>query len=231
VSLAPSHAEALGHDDRRATELYFDGMAGAWDGKMVLDAEGRRRLEAALDELAVRPGHTVVDAGCGTGVLVPFLKKRIGRRGRVVAVDLSGAMVDAARAKNRLEGRFTWVAGDIAEVLERAEPGSVDRIVCFSAFPHFADKPRVLRAFRRALRPVSGAAGDAAFGADGGRFGIIHLRSSEELNRFHASLEHTPVCGHVLPPAAEAAAMAREAGLKVLDAREEPGLYLVIGAR
>jgi demethylmenaquinone methyltransferase/2-methoxy-6-polyprenyl-1,4-benzoquinol methylase len=198
--------------------LYFDGMAGDWDRRMVLDAAGVGRLEAALDELGLRPGDRVVDAGCGTGVLLPFLTKRIGPHGRVLAVDLAGAMAEAARLKHRRERRARWVAGDIAEVLEGTEPGSVDRIVCFSAFPHFADKPRVLRAFYRALR-------------EAGRFAIIHLKSSEELNRFHESLENTPVCGHVLPSAVQTAAMAREAGLAVLEAREQAGLYLVIGSR
>jgi hypothetical protein len=111
----------------------------------------------------------------------------------------------------------------------------VDRLVCFSAFPHFADPLRVLQAVHRVL--TAGPAGPGfAVGSrrradPAGRFAVVHLKSSDELNRFHAGLRDSPVSAHRLPPAEQLAAMAAEAGFRVLTAREAPGLYLVVGSR
>jgi ubiquinone/menaquinone biosynthesis C-methylase UbiE len=212
-----------------ATKSYFHALAGEWDHKMRLDATAVARLEAALDELGIRAGQSVIDAGCGTGILYPYLKRRVGRRGRVLAVDLAAGMIDSARAKYGEDRRFTWVAGDIVEVLEGLPRGGADRVVCFSAFPHFADQHRALRAIYGVLRPgglTPGAPADEA-----GRFAIIHLKDSKELNKFHASLEDTPVSRHLLPSPSEAAEMAARAGFRILTAREAAGLYLVIGSR
>jgi ubiquinone/menaquinone biosynthesis C-methylase UbiE len=236
-----------------ATKSYFHALAGEWDRKMRLDVAAVDRLEAALDELGIRAGQSVIDAGCGTGILYPYLKRRIGGRGRVLAVDLAAGMIDAARAKHGADRRFTWTAGDIVEVLEGLPPGSADRVVCFSAFPHFLDQPRALRAIYRVLspgglrrgRPSPDSLSPAETSQDrwrrarpsrpaekeAGRFAIIHLKDSNKLNNFHASLENTPVRRHVLPSPGEAAAMAVKAGFRILTARETAGLYLVVGSR
>jgi ubiquinone/menaquinone biosynthesis C-methylase UbiE len=217
-------------NDREATQSYFHGLAAEWDGRMGLDPDGASRLEAALDELDIRPGHFVVDAGCGTGVLYRFLEKRIGPEGRVLAVDLAAGMIAHARANYGGDSRFSWRAGEVAEVLHGLPPGSVDRIVCFSVFPHFADQPGTLRAFHRALRPpAANSAPRRDLAGDLGRFAIIHLRDSRELNRFHADLADTPVCRHLLPTAAELQVLATATGFRVAAARECPGLYLVVG--
>ena len=206
-----------------ATERYFDGLAADWDTRMVLDEAGSTRLEEALDRLRIEPGHTVIDAGCGTGILRPFLSRRIGSRGRVVGIDVAGAMIAKARGKCAGDGRFEWLQGDVSQLLDNGlggqSPGlQADRIVCFSAFAHFDRKPRVLSAFYRALR-------------SGGRFAIIHLKASSQLNRFHASLASSPVRSHRLPPACRLARVARRQGFRLLWWQEQPGLYLVIGEK
>jgi len=50
---------------------------------------------AALD---LDPGDTVVEFGCGPGVNLPALRERVGPSGEVVAVDVTGRMLDRARA-------------------------------------------------------------------------------------------------------------------------------------
>jgi ubiquinone/menaquinone biosynthesis C-methylase UbiE len=202
---------------------------------MRLDRSAARRLGRALNELDIRPGHSVIDAGCGTGILYPLLKRRIGRNGRVLAVDLAERMVEIARLKYGRDRRFSWVAGDLVEVLDGLPAGSADRLVCFSAFPHFADPLRVLQAVHRVLTPAqpeAGLAGRLRKKADpAGRFAVVHLKSSDELNQFHAALRDSPVSRHRLASAEELAAVAAEVGFRILAARESPGLYLVAGSR
>lgn len=72
--------------------------ATAWTFRLV----GARRLQQrAIDLLDLRPGDTVVDLGCGTGINLPLLARAVGGRGRVVGVDLSSEML--ARAGRRVE--------------------------------------------------------------------------------------------------------------------------------
>ena len=55
--------------------------------------------------LDLDPGDTVVEFGCGPGVNVPALRAAVGPTGRVVGVDITGAMLDRARG---LAGRRGW---------------------------------------------------------------------------------------------------------------------------
>ena len=55
----------------------------------------------AVRALGLRPGDTVVDVACGTGLNFPLLEKVVGPGGRIVGVDLTDAML--ARARDRIE--------------------------------------------------------------------------------------------------------------------------------
>jgi ubiquinone/menaquinone biosynthesis C-methylase UbiE len=53
--------------------------------------------EAMLDQIGLRPGMRCIDVGCGAmGILGP-LSRRVGRKGKVIGLDM-GKMVEAARA-------------------------------------------------------------------------------------------------------------------------------------
>ena len=60
--------------------------------------------------LDLDPGDTVVEFGCGPGVNVPVLREAVGPSGRVVGVDITGAMLDRAR---RLAERRGWENVDL----------------------------------------------------------------------------------------------------------------------
>jgi len=203
-------------DSSSASARYFDDLAVRWDGLMPLDDKSRAGIEAGLASLGVRPGDTVLDAGCGTGVLFPFLLPLVGPGGKVVGVDVSAAMIDEARRKFPARN-LRLAVGDVARFLETEPAASLGAIACFQAIPHFPDKRRVLEGFRRLLVP-------------GGRFIVLHFDSSSDLNAFHATLP-APVNAHRLPPVGELKAWALAAGFTVLDAREEPGLYRLVGEK
>jgi ubiquinone/menaquinone biosynthesis C-methylase UbiE len=59
-----------------------------------------QRLQA-VRALRVRPGDTVIDMACGTGLNFRLLEKVVGPGGRIVGVDLTDAML--ARAQDRIE--------------------------------------------------------------------------------------------------------------------------------
>lgn len=53
-----------------------------------------------VEALALRPGDTVVEIGCGTGLNFALLERTIGGEGRIIGVDISEAMLK--RAKRRV---------------------------------------------------------------------------------------------------------------------------------
>src|SRR6201997_1647947 len=71
----------------------------------------------AVHALGLRPGDTVVDMACGTGLNFPLLEKAVGPGGRIVGVDLTDAML--ARAQDRIEANgwsnVSLVHADAAE--------------------------------------------------------------------------------------------------------------------
>lgn len=55
----------------------------------------------AVRSLCLRPGETVVEIGCGTGLNFRLLRDEVGDSGRVIGVDLTDAML--AKARERVE--------------------------------------------------------------------------------------------------------------------------------
>src|SRR3954470_21786329 len=65
--------------------------------------QGFRR--AIVDALPLRPGDTVLDVGCGTGLCFEMLLDRVGPTGQVIGIDASPEMIGMARAR---AGRAGW---------------------------------------------------------------------------------------------------------------------------
>ena len=200
----------------RASARYFDDLAPRWDNMMPLTDHARRTILETTRLLRISPGDTVLDAGCGTGVLFPFLLSAVKPGGRVIGLDVSPSMIETARRKTG-DAALLLVAADIGAFLHERPDASFSAIACFQAFPHFEDKPDIIRSFFRVLSP-------------GGRFAVLHVEGSAGLNAFHATLP-PPVNAHVLPAADTLASQARSAGFTVIEALDGPGKYLVAGEK
>ncbi|MGZ4251618.1 MAG: methyltransferase domain-containing protein, partial [Solirubrobacteraceae bacterium] len=88
----------------------------------------RAQRRRAVQALGLRPGDSVIDIACGTGLNFPLIEEVIGPAGKIVGVDLTDAML--ARAQERIETNG-WT--NISLVLDDAAdfdfPSQVDAIV------------------------------------------------------------------------------------------------------
>src|ERR1700689_4882579 len=133
-----------------------------------------------LDRLTLNGDELVLDAGCGSGRVTQALIERLPR-GRVIAVDESASMIEAARRRLGPDGDLR-VANLLA--LELDEP--VDAVLSTATFHWIADHERLFARLHGALRP-----GGRLVAQCGGEGNITELRG-----RANAILARAPYAEH-----------------------------------
>src|SRR5687768_1419512 len=68
------------------------------DGVPISSSSQPAIMAIMLEQLAVEPGHRVLEIGAGTGYNAALLAQLVGPRGRVVTLDLDEPIVAEARA-------------------------------------------------------------------------------------------------------------------------------------
>lgn len=205
-------------EDLQSTRIYFDGKAAEWDERMAPKPEECRRIDSALDELGIEPSDRIIDAGCGTGVLFPYLQSRISPPGCIHALDISPEMIAAAREKHGNDDLIRYINNDVLAFARSVRGGWADKIVCFSAFPHFPNKVAVIAAFHHLLKT-------------GGRFLIFHLHDSARINAIHAGLPDEQVRTHTLPPIKTVREHAENAGFSVVKGEDRTEGYCLLARK
>jgi demethylmenaquinone methyltransferase / 2-methoxy-6-polyprenyl-1,4-benzoquinol methylase len=216
VTLPPDQVRAM--FDRispsydRMNRIMSLGMDGGW-----------RSLAVRCTE--VQPGDAALDVCCGTGDLAVALAEAVSATGRVVGLDFSQAMLDAARQKS---ARVEWVRGD-ALALPFSDGEFAAATIGFG-MRNLADHARGFRELRRVVRP-------------GGRVVCLELtdpprwaapfarlwtdRAVPLLGRVVAretdAYRYLPASVHRFPPADELAAIMQGAGLRRVRYRRLSG--------
>ena len=103
--------------------------------------------EQVLSRVELRGDETVLDAGCGTGVLTELVVDRVPD-GRVIGTDASAAMLEQAR--RNLGPRVELIHSDLV-TLELSEP--VDVVVSSAVFHWIGDHQRLFERLHAALKP------------------------------------------------------------------------------
>jgi SAM-dependent methyltransferase len=137
----------------RARSVAF--WAGAADGWIRhadrQDELGRPLGAAAMHWLHARPGERVLDVGCAAGGTTAELAAAVTPGGYAVGVDLSHAMVAAARSKHATDG-LRFVDADI-ETLDVVPGAPFDAAYARMVLMVLADPVAGAATVRRSLRP------------------------------------------------------------------------------
>jgi SAM-dependent methyltransferase/predicted transcriptional regulator len=149
-------------DRRTKSQEFFSSSAGQWD-RLRDDLFGERFHLGALAALA-DPAWTVGDLGCGTGQVSSALSPFVGR---VVAVDASSAMLQAA--KKRLQGfdNVDLRRGEL-EALP-VDDARLDAATMMLVLHHVPEPERALAEVARVLKP-------------GGRLILVDMLSHDREN-------------------------------------------------
>jgi trans-aconitate 2-methyltransferase len=121
-----------------------------WDAATYSRVSSPQRdwSRAVLERLALNGDETVLDAGCGSGEVTAGLLERLPE-GRVIAVDGSPSMVEAAAALLP-ERRAEFLCRDLTSL---DMDGSVDHAFSNAVFHWVADHDALFEGLHRALRP------------------------------------------------------------------------------
>ena len=192
------------------TRHYFNGVAEEWEARQTDEA---KKIEHLLSKLDWENVDTIVDIGCGTGVLFPFLERISRGQRKIFAMDFAECMVQEAAQKKYQSIRL--LCGCARYLPFRS--CSIDRIVAFHVFPHIQGKNRMLKECWRVLKP----------GAD---LAILHSHGSLQINAMHREIGGA-VKNHKLPSGERMCRMLESAGFEIRDAIDRSEEYFVIGKK
>lgn len=126
-----------------ASDHFDDEPLGFWA------RYGRRTVE----RLALRPGMSVLDVGCGSGASALPAAEAVGASGSVIGIDLARNLLEIARRKASARGlaNVRFEIGDM-EALNYPD-GHFDAVVCVFSIFFVPDMAKQVRELWRMVRP------------------------------------------------------------------------------
>ena len=109
--------------------------------------------ELMVDSVGVRPGDAVLDVASGTGVVARLAAARAGASGRVLASDVSGAMLALGASIPGPAGGASIERVEASVTELPLDDGTFDVVLCQQGMPFFADRAAAAAEMLRVLRP------------------------------------------------------------------------------
>ncbi len=126
--------------------------------------------EKLLAYVEIAEGAAVLDVAAGTGAVSRAAASRVGRGGRVIASDISDAMLGHVAHGYPVDGPPVETLVCSATALQLPS-SSVDAILCQQGLPFIPDRPAALKEMARVLKP-------------GGVVGVSVWRSTNRVEPF-----------------------------------------------
>jgi len=111
-------------------------------------------IDEYLHALELRGNESVLDLGCGTGVIARAFASRAGFTGSITAIDISPYLVEIGRclaSEEGLAGKIDFLSGDAHSIVEMQ--AQFDVVVMHTLVSHVVDPATVWQEARRLLRP------------------------------------------------------------------------------
>lgn len=194
---------------------FFNERADTWLDKFYQNPETgthdlhAEKLNKIVATLNIEPNDRVLDVGCGSGVMVPYILNRLSPKGRLFEVDYAENMITANK-KEHHDKRITFVCSDVMDM--PFEPFFFDSIICFACFPHFQEQGKALSKLTELLKTK-------------GVLTIAHLLSSKEIKEHHNG--KTAVSRDTLPVKQKITRFCEDCGLEIKIFKDEPGEYIL----
>jgi ubiquinone/menaquinone biosynthesis C-methylase UbiE len=131
--------------------IVYDIKAAQDTERSYLTPEIIQQRSRTLDALALQAGEQVLDAGCGTGLLLEQMAISVGDNGRAVGVDYSPDMLDMARHRCQGLGNVELQQGSVEQL--DFESDSFDVVSCTQTLLYVEQVETALEEIHRVLKP------------------------------------------------------------------------------
>lgn len=150
------------------TAYQLEGNAAELYERYTVPTGAGPAADRLLDHVALRESDRVLDAACGTGIVVRLLAQRGIQVASVRSIDLSENMLAVARSLEPSAAfPISWQQGDLC-ALPCSDSG-FDVVLCNHGLQFVPDKPAALREMKRVL-------------ADGGRLAFTVWSAEPPMN-------------------------------------------------
>jgi ubiquinone/menaquinone biosynthesis C-methylase UbiE len=131
--------------------IVYDSKAAQNTDRSYLTAEIIHQRNRTLDALALQAGEQVLDAGCGTGLLLQQMAISVGDKGQVVGLDYSPDMLDMARHRCLNLANVELQQGSVEQL--DFESDSFDAVSCTQTLLYVKPVETALAEIHRVLKP------------------------------------------------------------------------------
>lgn len=172
--------------------------------------DAKQKPGELIRAMGLQPGMTVADVGTGIGYMLPFLSRRVGAGGHVIAEDIFDDFLAAAKqhAEKQKLANVTFVQG--TETDPNLPEAGLDIVLALDVYHHFDYPEKMLAAIHNSLKPGGKLVVVEYYkrqeAMPGGR-ALTHIRldmpdmiKEIEANHFHllAEKEHVPDSQYLL---------------------------------
>lgn len=126
------------------TKSFFNDRAGVWDS--LAETQDAEKICVMLLLSDIQPNSVILDIGCGTGSLEPYLLAY--SPSRVLAVDFAPNMISEAKLKFQ-HPNVEFLCADLFDLRDL----QVDHCFFVRTFPHFPDPREAVEHTNTLLRP------------------------------------------------------------------------------